>query len=68
MSRSLRRRRGGHAAVTTTAPATGLIRARLQAGGDWDLGVFDASSGRSVAGSAGFGSTELAEGFVKQGQ
>ena len=58
----------GTQSVTTTAPDTGLIRARLSGGGDWDLGVFDASSGRSVAGSAGFGSNELAEGFVKQGQ
>ena len=58
----------GTQSVTTTAPDTGLVRARLTGGGDWDLGVFDASSGRFVAGSAGFGSTELAEGFVKQGQ
>ena len=58
---------GGTQTVTTTAPDTGLIRARLSGNGDWDLGVFDASSGRSVAGSAGFGSNELAEGFVKQG-
>ena len=58
----------GTQTVTATAPATGLIRARLAGKGDWDLGVFDASSGRQVAGSAGFGSNELAEGFVKQGQ
>ncbi len=58
----------GTQTVTTTAPDTGLVRARLSGGGDWDLGVFDASSGRSVAGSAAFGSNELAEGFVKQGQ
>src|SRR3954451_15246923 len=58
----------GTQAVTITAPDTGLIRARLSGGGDWDLGVFDASSGRAVAGAAGFGSNELAEGFVKQGQ
>ena len=36
--------------------------------GDWDLGVFDFSSGRTIAGSAGFASNELAEGFVKKGQ
>jgi hypothetical protein len=58
----------GTQTVTATAPATGLIRARLAGKGDWDLGVFDASSGRQVAGSASFGSNELAEGFVKQGQ
>ena len=58
----------GTQTVTTTAPDTGLIRARLSGQGDWDLGVFDASSGRAVAGSAGFASNELAEGFVKKGQ
>ena len=58
----------GTQSVTTTAPDTGLVRARLSGGGDWDLGVFDASSGRFVAGSASFGSNELAEGFVKSGQ
>ena len=58
----------GTQTVTSTAPVTGLIRARLSGSGDWDLGVFDASSGRSVAGSAGFASNELAEGFVKKGQ
>src|SRR5215212_7024876 len=56
----------GTQSVTVTAPDAGLIRARLSGGGDWDVGVFDANSGRFVAGSAGFGSTELAEGFVKQ--
>ena len=58
----------GTQSITTTAPDTGLIRARLSGGGDWDLGVFDANSGRYVAGSASFGSSELAEGFVKGGQ
>ena len=54
----------GTQSITTTATATGLVRARLSGAGDWDLGVFDASSGRTVAGSASFGSNELAEGFV----
>ena len=58
----------GTQTVTTTAPGTGLVRARLSGAGDWDLGVFDASSGRTIAGSAGFASNELAEGFVKKGQ
>ena len=53
----------GTQTVTATAPETGLVRARLSGEGDWDLGVFEASSGRAVAGSAGFGSNELAEGF-----
>ena len=52
-----------------TASATGLVRARLRArGGDWDVGVFDARTRRSVAGSAAFASNELAEGFVRKGQ
>ena len=51
-----------------TAPATGLIQARLSGRGDWDLGVFNARTRRSIAGSAGFRSNELAEGFVRKGQ
>ena len=51
-----------------TAEATGLVQARLSGGGDWDLGVFDARTGRSVAGSAALRSNELAEGFVRRGQ
>ena len=58
----------GTQTVAATAPVTGLVRARLSGKGDWDLGVFDAGSGRTVAGSAGFASNELAEGFVKKGQ
>lgn len=58
----------GTQTVTATAPASGLVRARLSGNGDWDLGVFDFSSGRTIAGSAGFASNELAEGFVKKGQ
>ena len=51
-----------------TAPSTGLVRVRLAGrGGDWDLGVFG-RRGRRVAGSAGYSSNELAEGFVKQGE
>jgi Zinc carboxypeptidase len=53
---------------TVTASASGLVRARLFAAGDWDLGVFDASTGRMVAGAAGFGGSELAEGVVRVGQ
>jgi hypothetical protein len=50
-----------------TASASGLVRARLFARGDWDLGVFDAVTRRMVAGSAGFGGEELAEGVVRVG-
>lgn len=59
----------GVATTTATAPVRGIVRARLSAsGGDWDVAVFDARSGRNVAGSAAFGSRELAEGFVDAGQ
>ncbi len=51
-----------------TADKTGLVRARLSGRGDWDVGVFDAKTGRSVAGSAAFAANELAEGFVTKGQ
>ena len=59
----------GYVQRQVTAPATGVISARLNgaAGGDWDLGVFDAT-GRTVAGSAHFGNRELAEGIATQGQ
>ena len=45
----------GTATVAATATADGLVHARLAGRGDWDVGVFDAKSGRSVAGSAGPG-------------
>jgi hypothetical protein len=52
-----------------TAADTGLLRARLGAPrGDWDLAVFDAGTGRLVTASTGFGSREVAEGFVLHGQ
>ncbi|MGL5829029.1 MAG: M14 family zinc carboxypeptidase, partial [Angustibacter sp.] len=36
--------------------------------GDWDLAVYDGRTGAVVAGSAGFSSNELAEGYVTAGQ
>ncbi|CAA9501315.1 MAG: Carboxypeptidase T precursor [uncultured Solirubrobacteraceae bacterium] len=53
-----------------TATATGLVHARLTGakGSDWDLAIFDARTRERVAGSASFGSKELAEGFVSKGQ
>jgi hypothetical protein len=52
-----------------TAPGLGSIEARLDAGsGDWDVAVLDAQTGRTVAGSAFAGSTEVAGGFVTEGQ
>ena len=63
----------GGAAVArraVTAPSTGEITARLAGtgSGDWDLAVFDADSGRTVAGSAHAGMQEVAQGFVAEGQ
>ncbi|HUR73226.1 MAG TPA: M14 family zinc carboxypeptidase [Sporichthya sp.] len=50
------------------AEATGTVRARLAGDGDWDLAVYDATTGEVVAGSAGSRTNELADGFVTQGQ
>jgi hypothetical protein len=56
-------------ASTLTTPALGLIQARLTgASGDWDLAIFDARTGDTVAGSASSGPDELAQGFVSEGQ
>ena len=57
----------GRDLVTTRAKARGLVSARLRSHGDWDVAVFGAH-GRPVAGSAGFGGNELAEGFVRRGE
>lgn len=55
-----------------TSTVDGLIQARLapvgEAEGDWDLAVFDKSTGAVVAASAALRSRELAEGFVRKGQ
>jgi hypothetical protein len=62
--------RGGAGVVRRplVADANGLVRARLQSGaGDWDVAVFDVA-GELVAGSAHFGASELAEGFVEAGE
>jgi hypothetical protein len=63
--------RAGAAGVAVrryTAEATGVVRARLRGGGDWDIGIFDARTRRTVAGSAAMRPNELAEGFVLRGQ
>jgi murein tripeptide amidase MpaA len=59
--------------VTTrrvTVTDAGLVWARLSGSdaADWDLGIFDAQSGRTVAGSAGPRSNELAQGFTLGGR
>ena len=55
-----------------TSTVDGLVQARLAsqggAEGDWDLAVFDKTTGGVVAGSSAFRSRELAESFVKKGQ
>jgi len=57
----------GVATATTPSGPLGPVLARLDAdGGDWDLAVFDAS-GRLVAGNAGAGSDEVAQGWTGDG-
>ena len=59
----------GVARRTVLLDGPSLIRASLRARrGDWDLGLFQKSTGRSLAGSAGLRSTELAEAFVPEGE
>jgi hypothetical protein len=52
-----------------TVPTTGWVTARLtgSAPGDWDLAIFDRATGRRVAGSAAFGSNEVAAGLAAAG-
>ncbi|HEX8083262.1 MAG TPA: M14 family metallopeptidase [Solirubrobacteraceae bacterium] len=47
---------------------TGLVTLRTAGSGDWDVAIFDALSGRPVAGAAGPDAAEVAEGFVAKGQ
>lgn len=63
----------GASAVTTRRVTTahpGLVWATLDGPGssDWDVAIFEATSGRLVAGSAGPDTNEVAEGFVASGQ
>jgi hypothetical protein len=66
---------GGTAGVDqreVTSTVDGVVQARLRpqdgAEGDWDLAVFDKTSGNVVAASAALRSRELAESFVKKDQ
>ena len=60
---------GRSASTAYTAPMSGFVSVRLGAdGGDWDLRVADAASGRTLAASRGFGATELAQVWVASGQ
>lgn len=49
------------------APADGELRVDLRGRGDWDLAVFEATSLRRVASSAGFGAREVATITVREG-
>jgi zinc carboxypeptidase len=53
----------------TTLPESGWVRAELDGtgSGDWDLAIFDRTSGRLVAGSSSFGPNEVAEGLAIKG-
>jgi hypothetical protein len=49
-------------------PSASTVTARLTAaGGDWDLAIVDAASGRMIAGSAYSGAGEVASGFASTG-
>ena len=57
----------GYVRQTVAAPSPGSVTARLDgSGGDWDLAVFDAVTGRLIAGSAHRGSHEVASGYTSQ--
>jgi hypothetical protein len=62
---------GGDGAVSrsVTAPASGWLTTRLEAdGGDWDVALFDAESGRQLGGGASPRAQEISEDFVVAGQ
>lgn len=60
----------GNRAASYLAPATGFLTVRSAApdGGDWDLDLLDARTGRTLSGSHGFGSHEVAQTYVTAGQ
>jgi hypothetical protein len=66
------RRAAGVDSREVTSTVDGLIQARLKPGngaeGDWDLAVFDKTTGKVVAASSALRSRELAESFVTKGQ
>ena len=58
----------GYATRSVTAPSSGWVSARLKArSGDWDLAIFNKATRQRVAGSAAFGASEIAQGFVARG-
>ena len=60
----------GVAKTTYTAPMSGFVTVRSAGAdsSDWDLGLFDAASGRELSGSQGFGSLEVTQSWVTFGQ
>jgi Zinc carboxypeptidase len=59
----------GYSQSTVVMPTAGSVTARLTAaGGDWDVAVFEADSGQTVAGSAYSGARELASGLAIAGE
>jgi hypothetical protein len=61
--------RAGVARTVYRAPMAGFATVRLAArGGDWDLALFDAATGRRLASSAAFGATEVAQTWIGAGQ
>jgi hypothetical protein len=62
---------GGRGVATTrwTAPTDSSVRAAIADGaGDWDLALFDAASGRRLDASQAWGSNEVVQAIVRQGQ
>ncbi|MDP1847128.1 MAG: M14 family zinc carboxypeptidase [Solirubrobacteraceae bacterium] len=55
------------ASTTYRTGVTGMLDARLRGSGDWDLVVRDAKRNR-VAGSRGFGGSEVVQGWVRAGR
>ena len=58
----------GFAQRTVTPRASGYLTARLDAGGEWDLAVFDPSEPEPVAASVQPGASEVAAGHVTGGR
>src|ERR687895_683624 len=62
--------RPGVASTTWTAPAGGILTAKLEGDrfSDWDMALFDAGDGDRLGASAAFGSAEQVLAYVSAGQ
>jgi hypothetical protein len=62
--------RPGVTRLSYTVPTLGYVTARLDgaAGSDWDLGVFDHATGRSLGGSADWDASEVVQTFGRAGE